>query len=175
MRERIVDYLIGKAKRTPYFHLDGYMERYWLIPYKDPKAGHGCGPVSFWKRPIAWLFQQFGIAVRVHHILRSDDVRAFHDHPWWYITWIMRGAYEEVVPVFHSNVFNGVRSHWWGTGSLRFSRAESWHRLEVPDGLTAWTLFITGPYQNSWGFLTQPAFKTPWREYHKKYIDPERN
>src|SRR5574341_1517991 len=30
---RPVDWLIERAKRTPYWHLDGYMERYWLVPY----------------------------------------------------------------------------------------------------------------------------------------------
>lgn len=58
---RFGDYLIARSAKTPYFHLEGYMERFWLLPY-------------------GW----YVIAARVHHILKSDDDRAFHDHPWPY-------------------------------------------------------------------------------------------
>ena len=170
MRDWLINKIIERAKQTPYFHLDGYMERYWLVPYKNSQAGAGCGPVSFLRRPLAWLLQQFGIAIRVHHILRSDDARAFHDHPWWYATCILRGGYREVIPTFKSGVYSGNVRRGHGAGRVLFRRAESWHRLELEPGETAWTLFITGSYRNAWGFLVQPNFKMPWRDYAAKFL-----
>lgn len=165
----LIDALIRRAMRSPYSHIDDYMARYWLVPYRDPDAGVGCGPVSFFRRPIAWLIQRFGIAVRIHHIKRSDDDRAFHDHPWWYVTCILRGGYREVTPCYESGMYLGPVYKWIGEGRVLFRRAESWHRLEISDPLkeTAWTLFITGPKRQSWGFLVEPNHKIYWREYLK--------
>jgi hypothetical protein len=137
-----IDKLIEFAKRTPYFHLEGYMERYWLIPYG-----------------------KIGIAARIHHILRSDDNRAFHDHPWPYLTVILRGGYTEIRPIFESGVYIGEHRQWHGAGSILFRRADSWHRLEIPEGHSAWTLFITGPKVRRWGFLIHPEHKVYWRDY----------
>ena|ERR1700686_4039773 len=164
----IVDWLIEGAKRTPYFHLEGYMERYWLVPYKNRKLGFGCGGVCFFQRPVAWLFQRFGIAVRIHRILRSDDDRAFHDHPWRYVSIILKGQYIEVTPVFKDGIYQGDARRVFRVGSLIFRKANSWHRLELQASETVWTLFITGPRKQSWGFMPQPHMnKVHYEEYLK--------
>lgn len=161
----VTDWLIRRAKRTPYFPIHDehgrlYMERYWLVPYRYVEPGwngetNGTGPVSLWRRPIAWLLQRFDIAVRIHHIVRSDNDRAYHDHPWHYLTIILRGQYYEVTP-------DGER--WWKQGQWRFARANSWHRLVVLSHYGAWTLFITFRKRQGWGFLVDGK-KVPWREY----------
>lgn len=140
--------LIKKAKETPYTNIPGYMERFWLLPYAK------------W-RPSA----------RIHHILRSDDDRAFHDHPWPYLTVILRGGYFEVKPVYDkSGIYVGDSRKWYGPRSILFRRACSWHRLELPEGKTAWTLFITGRYVRKWGFMPNPSVKVE----HTKYLnEPE--
>lgn len=138
-----VDKLIKFAMRTPYVHLEGYMERYWLISYS-----------------------RFLPSARIHHILRSDSGRAFHDHPWPYLTIILRGGYHEVKPVYDkSGLYIGDSRRWYGPGSILFRKADSYHRLEIPEGKTAWTLFVTGRYQRKWGFLANPTIKIPHTEY----------
>lgn len=150
MRNKLIDWIIARAKRTPYIHLDGYMERWWLLPY---------GRIP-------------GIAARIHHILRSDDDRCFHDHPWPYVTIILRGGYWEYKPVFDkSGIYWADRVKWYGPGSILFRRAKSWHRLELEPAQTTWTLFITGPWRQHWGFLVEPAHKIHWREYVAKKDD----
>lgn len=72
----LVDRLIARAKRTPYFDLPGYMRRLWLVPYRQRISREinegtavsydGTGPVSFRERPFVWCFQQLGIAIRLH-------------------------------------------------------------------------------------------------------------
>lgn len=158
----IVDRIIQRAQRTPYFHLAGYMNRWWLVPYIDAgsKTDIGCGPVS-WRRPVAKVLQLFGIAVRVHEILRSDAGRHPHDHPWWFITVILRGGYIETL----YNERGRVKDvNYWGPGTILFRRATSWHRLTLPQRGSTWTLFITGPKSQGWGFNVNGK-KVPHREY----------
>jgi len=148
----LIDRLIARAQRTPYTHIDDYMQRWWLIPYN-----------------------RFGIAMRLHHILRSDDDRAFHDHPWPYLSIILRGHYTEVRPWYDpSEFYVGTIRRRYGPGSFLWRRARSWHRLEVAPGETVWTLFITGPKRQSWGFLPEPNTKIYWRDYLKDYTHDER-
>lgn len=182
----MIDWLIKRAMRTPYFHLEGYMERYWLVPYRqasfrtlsrtvhDDGKGNvegfsfvvsdGTGPVSFWRRPIAWCFQRLGIAIRVHHILRSDEGRDPHDHPWPFVTVILRGGYYE-----HRFDKDGAHtsSEWHGAGSILFRRAAYYHMLETTPDNTAWTLFITGPKVQKWGFKPLHQPKIPYDQYLK--------
>lgn len=137
------DKLIERARKTPYFHLPGYMERFWLIPYN-----------------------RFNVAARVHHILRSDDDRAFHDHPWPYITIILRGGYTEVTPIWDkSGIYKGIKRKYHKAGSILFRGAKTWHRLEVTKERTAWTLFITFKKKQSWGFLPEPDMKVHYKKY----------
>lgn len=138
-----VDRLINFAKRTPYNHIEGYMERFWLIPYN-----------------------KYFPSVRIHHILRSDSDRAFHDHPWPYLTIVLRGGYTEVKPMYDkSGLYIGDSRKWYGPGSVLFRRSNSWHRLELSEGQTTWTLFTTGRYRRKWGFMPNPATKVPHTEY----------
>ena len=166
----IADYLINRAKQTPYFHLEGYMERFWLVTYASEKAGPGCGKVSWFKNPLIRFLQTFDIAIRVHHILRSDNAREHHDHPWAYLTVILKGGYTEVTLDYDkSGLFLGERRRFYGPGSILWRPAKSWHRLEVNTaGEGCWTLFITGKYQQKWGFLKTPFMKIPHNEYKNK-------
>jgi hypothetical protein len=161
----IADYLIARATRTPYFHLKGYMLRYWLVPYKTAGSARdtGCGIVS-WRRPIARLLQACGIAVRVHVILRSDNDRALHDHPWNYVSVILKGSYVEVTP-------GGFKLR--KPGSIAFRRATDKHRLVLVPGESAGddnvvTLFITTRSRQSWGFFPNAddlSEKIVWDKY----------
>jgi len=159
----ITNWLIRRAQRTPYVHLPGYMNRWWLVPYSDPSLGEGTGLVSWWRRPIARTLQAFDIAVRVHEILRSGSARDPHDHPWWYLTIILKGGYMEAR---YNDDGYITDADWWEPGSILFRRAGSWHRLDLPEHTTAWTLFITGPYRQGWGFNVKGR-KVPHREYRE--------
>lgn len=151
MWNEIADWLINRAKRTPFSHLPGYMNRWWLVPY-------------------SWRRYTFGIAARVHEILRSDTDRAFHDHPWPYITAVLKVGYWEVKPMYdRSGLYLGESRKWYGPGSVLFRWHDSWHRLEIPEGQTAVTLFITFGYRQKWGFMPTPVTKIRYEEYLKEH------
>lgn len=165
-------YFIQRAMKTPYFHLEGYMERYWLVPYK--KSGSethiGCEVVSFFKRPIAWVLQSLGIAVRVHKILRSDDSRAFHNHPWSFVSIILKGEYIEVTPEYTKDGFYLEPLYtYYAEGSLLHRPDNYFHRLELLNCQPVWTLFITGRKKRIWGFLIEPKHLLPYFDYFKTF------
>lgn len=81
-------------------------------------------------------------SVRVHHFYRSDDERALHDHPWWFVTVVLGGGYTDVSE-------DGL-DHL-GRGSIRFRPALHRHTVRVDPG-GSWTLLLTGPNLRTWGF-----------------------
>ena len=151
--DRLVDRIIARAKRTPYFDLNGYMERYWLRQ-----------PVGFAENDRS----RTGIGARVHRILRSDSERHLHDHPWPSISIILRGGYWEILPAMqaqHPSLDQYCwRRVWRGPGSIVFRRAHHRHRIEIPDDTDSWSLFVMGRYTKQWGFYTNDGF-VYWRTY----------
>ena len=91
----------------------------------------------------------------LHEILHSDDDRALHDHPWDNTSFLIDGSYIEVTP---EGEF--LRE----AGSLVHRQATDAHRLIVPDGGRAVSLFYTGPAIREWGFHCPQGWR-PWREF----------
>src|SRR4029077_8960861 len=79
--------------------------------------------------------------LRLHHILRSDHDRHFHDHPMSFASLILTGGYIEYRP-------GGISRCCW-PGSVVFRRAEDLHRIELLKE-SAWTLVVTGPIRRQW-------------------------
>lgn len=150
-RPRLVDWLVARAQRTPYFHIEGedgvYMRRWWLMPrWSLQEDEHG------YLMPKVWM----PFSIRVHHICRPDHDRDLHDHPFNYRTVILRGYYleEDIFAQVHRRV----------AGDTVAATAQTFHRIfEVPaEGV--WTLFVMGKRTNKWGFLVGGR-KVHWRTY----------
>lgn len=82
-------------------------------------------------------------SVYLHQILRDDDDRALHDHPWHNTSIVLHGVLREV--------FENGGTRLLKPGSFTPRVATDAHRLEVVKG-PVWTLFITGPVLREWGF-----------------------
>ena len=135
IRDRFLNWLDRKGrKRVIMDRVDNepYLERYY---------------------PLFNTRQHTGFNIYIHKFLKGDpdDV---HDHPWSYATFILAGGYYEWVPVFNTlgEKINEIR-HWRGPGHFRICRPDSYHRVELKSGVTAWTLFMPGPHKRQWGFL----------------------
>jgi hypothetical protein len=167
-KEAVKTWLIRQAQKRPYFHLNGYMNRWWLIPEE----------LVLFDRTLSLRGRNFHlrlaiplpVAVRIHHILRADADLVLHDHPWSYRTIILDGWYIE------ENVFGEVKL--CQKGSTRAAAAETFHRIdEVSDG-GVWTMFFMyGRRSNRWGFMIQTGIgprKIFWRDYESanNRIDP---
>lgn len=152
--KRAPDRIIGDDPNHP------YMLRWWLTPWSNYERDEA---KRTWRDKLkASLFH-----IYLHNILRSDDDRAPHDHPWLNISIVLKGGYFEWLPDRERPVLPGhdypLIRVWRGPGSIVFRRATALHRLEIPKGSPhgAWTLFITGPRIREWGF----ACPHGWRHW----------
>lgn len=118
---------------------------------------------------IRWAINTPLFGVKLHHILRSDEDRDLHDHPWSFLSVILRGGYWEhqateplTGPVtdprcdlrYTATGRPVTTRRWYGPGSVLWRPSPSPHRLELPAGQSAWSLVITGPKNREWGFRT---------------------
>jgi hypothetical protein len=97
--------------------------------------------------------------VKLHWIRGADDDRALHDHPWWFVSFVLWGSYEEIVPKTGQPLFCGAdrrRVRWFNR-----KKATDLHRIVQVSRGGAWTLVVNGPYQRKWGFQTRYGW-TPW-------------
>lgn len=97
---------------------------------------------------VRWMAETPLGSLRIHHWLSPDDSRAKHDHPWWFITIVLRGGYTDINPE-HGQLLTA--------GSIRFRRASHQHTV-VPLPRGAWTLLITGSATRKWGFWRDGKF-----------------
>lgn len=98
--------------------------------------------------------------VRVHKIVRSDEDRELHDHPWTFLSFILSGGYIEHRPFGVSKEYRRF--------DFVFRRAEDLHRLQLHKEYAyadnrvvekpAWTFVIRGPTRRRWGFMTQDGW-----------------
>ena len=145
-----------------------------------------------WKEPLGrpecpylyrWTFIFFGFSIRLHHWIRSDDKRYFHDHSCDLISLILKGWYYNVVPKSQREIKieNGLRGLEYSVNDFNteecvkikakawkpwFFRATEKHYLEIPKG-GAWTLLLCGRPYRKWGFWVNGKKWRPLRYFHK--------
>jgi hypothetical protein len=91
-----------------------------------------------------------GWGLYLHCFHQSDDAAQLHSHPWrWAISLVLKTGYVEDRTLRGSN---GVRRKPYRPGQLNFLRGSTFHRVDLDRG-EAWTLFLVGPGESSWGFL----------------------
>ena len=104
-----------------------------------------------------WTFLFFGFSIRLHHWLKSDDRRFFHDHACNLISIILKGFYYNVTPEgrFLSRAFRP-----------RYMNALQRHYLDIPQK-GAWTVLLCGRPYHKWGFYVKAHKWRPLRYFHK--------
>lgn len=98
------------------------------------------------------IFKCRYFAIKVHHILLSDYA-CFHDHPWTFITFLIKGWYIE-----HTE--KGCKLY--GPFNLLYRPAKYAHRLQIVKPV--WSLVITFRKKRSWGFFTKLGW-VHWSRY----------
>ncbi len=111
--------------------------------------------------------------VYLHQFLRDDDDRALHDHPWFWCSIILSGAYAEQTiaagGIHRRRIRRALSIRFgtpWGAHRVELLRAPAEHGDDIPR--PCWTLFITGPRMRTWGFHCPERGWIPW----KRFVDP---
>ena len=137
---------------------------------------------------VRWTFIFFGYSMRIHHWIKSDDNRHFHDHSADLLSIVLKGHYWNVKPIvkdqppfiiredgmcdnnskwFHvEGIFNSWKNFFHMGKSIWFSKAEDQHYLSIPKG-GAWTLMFEGRPRIKWGFFVNGHKWRPLRYFHK--------
>lgn len=99
------------------------------------------------------------VAVYLHHFLRSDNDRHFHDHPWPFITILLSAGYHEHTP----------RGTFWRRRFSVLYRPATWlHWVEIRRPV--WTLVIRFRRVREWGFITERGW-IDWQTYGKEWCE----
>jgi hypothetical protein len=101
--------------------------------------------------------------IYLHKFFRDDDDRALHDHPWWFVSLILKGRYKEITE--RGNEFRSP-------GSIAYRPATHRHRVvllkdKVARPKVCWTLIVTGRSKRTWGFYCPKGF-VPWYQFVAK-------
>ena len=138
---------------------------------------------------IRWTLILFGYSIRLHHWIKSDDNRFFHDHSADLISIILKGYYWNVTPIENDKnpndtvkinnkyitnerynkvegIFNSVYNLIHPLKSIYKSKAKQLHYLKIPKSGT-WTLLLEGKKYNKWGFMVNGHKWRPLRYFHK--------
>lgn len=114
--------------------------------------------------------------VFLHWIHKPDEDDAVHDHPWSFLSILLRGSYIEDagIPSRNQKWLSHFRRR--RVRFFNFKNSKDAHQIIETHG--AVSLIITGPKTKSWGFYTLdpagepcgdliPVNYTPWRDFLK--------
>lgn len=107
-----------------------------------------------------WILYVLGYTLRLHCIHRPDRDRALHNHPFWFVT-LPLGTYREM----YWESF-GLSGHMW-VRDVRpwrphFRGIDFRHRICHLDR-PVWTIVLSGPYVQPWGFYPKPDEFVPYK------------
>lgn len=118
-----------------------------------------------------WMFRCKLFSVRLHHFV-GEDPDHFHDHPWSFVSLLIKGGYVE-------SIRHRVGFTRWETRTVFRLQPMVWayrhrltrHRVEtLPEG--AWTLVLTGPELREWGFWLTDDFFVEHEHYDEVFNQP---
>jgi hypothetical protein len=106
---------------------------------------------SGWRGFLSRLIKRRKIhALYLHEFFRSDKDRCPHDHPWAFVTVILKGGYWE-----HTS----TGKHWRRAGSVLYRPAEFAHSIELEPGTKPWSLVLVWEKSRDWGFYTPKGWE----------------
>lgn len=124
-----------------------------------------------------WIFHTPVGTVRLHNIRRPDVDEELHDHPWHFVSFILRGGYVETKPMPGGCPARGpFQEARYEAGSVNFCPADGAHRItEILGDGGCWTLVLSTRRVRRWGFWGKPegaphpgqplAEFIPWRQH----------
>ena len=119
--------------------------------WNRPLGIQGAPYLRRWALPIPLL----GWSIRLHHWLSDDDGEALHDHPTWFVTFVLSGGYRDVSQRDLKITWDHLRP--W---SCRLRRAAHTHAVMNVRPNT-WTLCLFGREERRWSFF--PFGRRPMR------------
>lgn len=135
------------------------------------------------------FLQRWGVVTRwggfyVHHIAGPDPGMDLHDHPWAFVSIVLRGGYSHETASTEAAVTCAKAAEQWPdtctpgapshrqTGSVTRMGMRVAHRITRVEPNT-WTLVLRGPDRRIWGFYP-PSGRVVWTAYDYQTRRPSR-
>lgn len=120
------------------------------LPVKVIRDDNG---VPFLYRYHLFSFGNDGPGMCIHHFVKSDPERGYHDHPWKRaLSFILCGGYDErILDLKSKQNFVTFRRTRWTFNYL--NGEENFHRVMIDEGKDAWTLFWFQSRSKTWGMI----------------------
>ena len=100
--------------------------------------------------------------VLLHRMDAPDPGLDLHDHPWSFVSIVLRGGYTEVR--CDARITSGDRVNARRPGSVQLMRLDETHTIVRLHRQRCWTLVIGGPRRRRWGFYVNGKWM-PEAEY----------
>jgi hypothetical protein len=103
------------------------------------------------------LLQTPWCAVYIHRIMKSDEDKHMHDHPWGFYSFILEGAYKEITCLAPDFDLNNPKELTYYSGNLAHHTAEDCHKLTLISSSVLTLVFVYGK-RRVWGYQTEQGW-----------------
>jgi hypothetical protein len=86
-------------------------------------------------------------ALYLHRLDTPDSRPTLHDHPWSFVSLILRGGYDEQRLDLHTHQLARKRRRW-----VNVMRRDDAHYIERLFRVPTWTLLFVGARRRTWGY-----------------------
>lgn len=87
-------------------------------------------------------------SIYLHRLGTPDSRPTLHDHPWSFVSLIVRGGYIEQRLNPHTRQTEPKHRRW-----VNVMRRDDFHYIESLDRTPTWTLLLVGVRRRTWGYL----------------------
>lgn len=107
--------------------------------------------------------------VFLHRMEAPDPGLDLHDHPWWFVSFLVAGGYtEERAQTREASFLATLAERWPGLArgiveerrqfSVRVMRLDECHRITALSRPRVWTVVVHGPTVRRWGFYLPTGY-----------------
>lgn len=141
------------------FHLMNLIEHFvrmfviWVTNFLPVKVIKDEKGVPFLYRYHLFALTTDGPGMCIHHFVKSDPDRGYHDHPWANaMSFILCGNYEERLLNLEDK--KTYETHKRDRFSFNYlSGSNNFHRVMIGENKDAWTLFMFSKRAKTWGMI----------------------
>jgi hypothetical protein len=128
-----------------------FMEKF-IVPHYDD-------PVDYLVR---WRIIQTPLfGVYLHKLGTSDPRDTLHNHPWPFISFVLRGGYLEAV----QSEVPGAYCRWRHVKRINIKRLRDWHWIHCLYRVPTWTLMFVGRRQRVWQYMDRDGTLTDYDKH----------
>lgn len=144
-----------------------FMERFEIPDYDEPERNY----LTRWR-----LVQTPWFGVYLHRMDGPDPRPTLHDHPWDFVSVILRGGYSEVATDPHDPFHEGEppssgERREWPAPSVHRMRATDAHYITHLHRRPTWTLLLVGRRRREWGYWDEDGWTRFDRHRHAYEFD----